>query len=131
LINSQRVTFPPGTILLSKDRSSDFIYLILTGFVEYINSEKNIISHRSVGSILGEMSIIQKRPVEGTYRTSCYVNALKISATTFMYFINRSQLKKKLLLLQEKRHFILNHSKIGSVLNYIQLNEMIESCRNE
>jgi hemerythrin len=126
LINSQRVTFPPGTILLSKDRSSDFIYLILTGFVEYINSEKNIISHRSVGSILGEMSIIQKRPVEGTYRTSCYVNALKISATTFMYFINRSQLKKKLLLLQEKRHFILNHSKIGSVLNYIQLNEMIE-----
>ena len=131
LMNSHRVTYPPGTILIGKDELSDSVYLVLTGFVEYINSQQNITSSRSVGSLLGEMEVLQKQPLEGTYRTSCYVTVLKISASLFIQFINRSDMVKDLMNLQEKRHYILDHTKVGSELSYIQMNHILEAMKLE
>lgn len=127
LLNSHRQLCSPGTILLSKDKAVDNVYLILTGFVEFINSTKNIVSHRSVGSLLGEMALLENKKIEGTYRTSCYVNVLRIPGNLFTHFIEKSHLSRSLMELQAKRHFILNHSRIGSVLSYLQLNEMVSS----
>ncbi|MDC7221437.1 MAG: cyclic nucleotide-binding domain-containing protein [Spirochaetales bacterium] len=131
LMNSHRVTYPPGTILIGKHELADSVYLILTGFVEYINSQQNISSTRSVGSLLGEMAALQKVPLEGTYRTSCYVTALKISSQLFLQFINRSNMINDLMKLQEKRHYILDHTKVGSELSYMQMNHILEAMTEE
>ena len=131
LMNSHRVTYPPGTILMGKDELADCVYLVLGGFVEYINSEENITSYRSVGSLLGEMEVLQKTPHEGTFRTSCYVTVLKISASLFLQFINRSDMVNDLMNLQEKRHFILDHTKVGSELSYMQMNHILEAMEME
>jgi hemerythrin len=131
LMNSHRVTYPPGTILIGKNELTDSIYLVLTGFVEYINSQQNIISTRSVGSLLGEMAVLRNVPQEGTYRTSCYVTVLKIAAPLFLQFINRSDMVNELLKLQEKRHFILDHTNVGSELSYMQMNHILQAMEVE
>ena len=131
LMNSHRVTYPPGTILIGKDEQPDSVYLILTGFVEYINSRENITSLRSVGSLLGDMAVLQKVPMEGTFRTSCYMTALKISASLYINFINRSNMVNDLMNLQGKRHFILDHTKMGSDLSYMQMYHILEAMKED
>ncbi|MBN2627980.1 MAG: cyclic nucleotide-binding domain-containing protein [Spirochaetales bacterium] len=127
LMNSHRITFPPGTILIGNDEIPDCVYLVLSGFVEYINSERDLISTRSAGSLLGEMEVLRNSALEGTYRTSCYMTALKIPSSLFLHFINRSRLSDVLMLLQEKRHFILDHSKVANELSYMQLNHLVDA----
>lgn len=131
LINSERKVYPPGEILISPHKRRDYVYLILSGYVEYINTEKDIRSFRPVGSLLGEMEAFLDQATSGTYRTNCYATVLKIPLRMFHHYRKPAQSDYNLLETQDKHHFLLDHTHFGLVFSQEVLKEISQRLIGE
>lgn len=118
LMNNPLVNYSPGTILLKAGKIPGSVFLITSGFAEYVQGDKNVSISLTAGSLLGEMSSLVKSPLKGTYRTACYVKALEIPASLYSWFIKKNEFYENTLLLQERREFIYDSLILGPHLSY-------------
>lgn len=127
LSNNDIANFNPGTILIKEGDSIENIYLILTGIVEMIKTEKNIYNSLSAGSLIGESSGLKEIPSKETYRASSYVQALEIPKQLYVNFVKNNKLFDKIDHLRDNRDFLGKTSLFGDGLSYTVQNKIAES----
>jgi hemerythrin len=82
----------PGTILIRKGIKSKYIYLTLTGSIEYIDTQSKTQNILPSGSIIGDKSLIYDSESDGTYRSLNHMLVLTISADYYLQFLSENQL---------------------------------------
>ncbi|NNK55801.1 MAG: MBL fold metallo-hydrolase [Desulfofustis sp.] len=117
LLNNQIVDFNPGTIILRRDSSITFLYLILTGIVEMINVERGIYNTFSSGALIGERYGENTNLSNATYRTISFVHALKIPVSPYYRFVEDHQLLRSLSQLFSRKEFLLHTWLFGESLS--------------
>ena len=129
LINHPIITFNPESILLKKGMMNDYIYLILTGDVEAIDSETYMYSIISSGGLIGEISGLTKTPCKKTYRASNFVQALRIPCTLYLEFVKRNNLLQDIEKLQERREFLRKTWLFGEAISYPIQNKLAQAMK--
>ncbi len=117
LLNNQIVEFNPGTIILKRDIPTSFLFLLLTGNIEMINSQSGIYNFFSSGALIGEHYNTNDSLSKATYRTISFVHALKIPILAFNRFIEEQQLLKSLSQLFSRKEFLLHTWLFGESLS--------------
>lgn len=118
LLNNPVVTFNPEYILLRRDQTTEYVYLILTGNVEVLQSKAGTYEILSSGAIVGEIpGILGIRPLE-TYRAASYVKALKIPASIYKQFVKDNSLYKDIESLQDNIKFLLENKLFSESIPY-------------
>ncbi len=92
-----------GTIIAKKGGSTDYLYLNLTGNVEIISSDDDILETLTAGAFIGEMAALLNEPRKKTYIASSFVWALKIPRNMYQKFIEENDLLEMLLNSRSKR----------------------------
>ncbi|MBF0101877.1 MAG: cyclic nucleotide-binding domain-containing protein [Desulfobacterales bacterium] len=118
LLNCPVVLFNGGSILIKKGTMNEYIYLILMGVVEYIESKKTIRNMLSTGSIIGELSGISGTRTLGTYRTASYVQALQMPTHFYLQFAKRNGVYKNIKRIHNNRNFLSNTWLFGEMASY-------------
>ncbi len=83
LLNNEIVAFNPGTIIIRRNEKNYFTYLLLSGTVEIIISNKKVQNMVTAGALLGEMSSLLVENSPFTYRAKSFVKLLKVPSTFY------------------------------------------------
>lgn len=118
LMNNPLVSFSPGTIILKSETVPQSVYLITSGFTEYIHTDEGICTPFTAGSLIGEIPAILKAPLKGTYRAACYLKALEIPATLYGWFIRKNKFYDDIKKLNKRRSYIYQNPILGAHLSY-------------
>lgn len=132
IANNDIITFNPGTILIKQGDDIDNIYLVLTGIVEMIHTEKNIYNLLSAGSFIGESAGLKEGYAQETYRALSYVRALEIPRNLYVNFVENNQLFEKIDRLRDNRNFLRKTSLFGEGISYKTQNRIAKTmhlCR--
>jgi len=118
LMNNPLVNFSPGTIILKSGTIPKSVFLITSGFTEYIYTEEGICTPFTAGSLIGEIPAILKAPLKGTYRAACYLKALEIPASLYGWFIRKNKFYDDIKKLNKRRSYIYQNPILGAHLSY-------------
>jgi hemerythrin len=109
--------FPPGQILIRRGTRATELFLITSGLVEAINPTEGETDTLGAGCLLGEWSILNKRPCEYTFRTKSYARALRIPGRVFRAFITKHSLFERSKERYEKRRFLGTTRVFGGIVS--------------
>jgi len=126
LLNCPIIKFNPESILIKNDEVNKYVYLILTGNVDAFRSDEGIQYCLSAGAILGELSGITGIEVTETYRTTSFVNALKIPSSHYGHFITKNNLYHNLESFEDQREFLRKSWLFGESISNPVLNNIAE-----
>jgi hemerythrin len=127
LMNHPIVTFNPGSNLLRREECNKYIYLILTGDVEIIRAESEIVSMLSSGGVVGEDSGLTKSASKETCRAVNFVQALQWPCDLYIDFIKRNGLYEAMVELRERRAFLQNTWLLGAGISYPIQNKLAQA----
>ncbi|MBF0351598.1 MAG: cyclic nucleotide-binding domain-containing protein [SAR324 cluster bacterium] len=125
LTNCVVVSFNAGSILLKKDKTTDHVYLVLTGSVEFIDGSFEIQHSLSTGSMIGELSALKKIPVTETYRATSYIHVLQIPASLYAMFVQRNALSDSIEYMSRSRSFLQKTWLFGTNVSHPVQNRII------
>lgn len=106
LANCPVVPFNAASIVLRAHEANRFVYLVLSGIVEVIDSEAQLQNRVSVGSLLGDYSAYAETRIGRTYRTLSYSRMLEIPSMLFAEFVRRNNLGTQLSHQHERRYYL-------------------------
>jgi hemerythrin len=92
LINHPVTLINPGAIFLKEGEASLEMLLLLSGWVERIRTRDNIFDTLSSGLLIGEDTLLDKRPSQYTYRAYSFVWALRLPIGLYNEIIRRNGL---------------------------------------
>ncbi|MEO5349066.1 MAG: bacteriohemerythrin [Magnetococcus sp. YQC-3] len=78
LLNNPIRVLEPNHILFQVGEIPRYVYLVLTGAAEKIDSGGRVVSRLEIGTLLGEVAVLARRAIQHTYKTAHYVRALCI-----------------------------------------------------
>ncbi len=127
ILNNEIILYPPGSLILKNGEKNDFVYLVLTGYIEKIDSDTMTYNMLSSGSFIGEYSGLKNLVSETSFRSVSYVHALQIPAKSYHEFIKKNRLFRKIETLRENQFFLEQHwlfrESIGAaILNHVSSN---------
>ena len=117
LMNNPLVTHNPGSILLGSNKPVEFIYLVVTGHVEQIGFESDIVTTLTAGAFVGEICGIMDRPSAGTFRAAGFVQALQLPTNLYREFVTQNGLLEKVHQLHEIREFVAQSPLFGESIS--------------
>ncbi len=126
LMNCPVVSFNVGLILIRKGSVNKDIYLILSGVVEFIDSETGIQNMLSAGSIVGELSALIGEKTKRTYRAASYIRALKLPSDLYLKFIKRNYIYDNIRRVLENRQFLQGTWLFGEMVSCPIQNRLAE-----
>jgi len=126
LLNCQVISFNAGTILVKQGVANPNIYLILTGTIEMIRSEKNVHQILYAGSLIGELSGYKEKPSNETYSACSYVWALEIPVNLYSEFVKRNNLHKDIAEMQKSINFLQDTWLFGDMVTYPVQNKIAQ-----
>ncbi|MEO5330899.1 MAG: cyclic nucleotide-binding domain-containing protein [Magnetococcus sp. YQC-5] len=121
LLNNPVITYNPGTIIIHQGATHGSLYLILSGIVEQIQDDSDLIVILSAGSIVGDISAMHAMPAMATFRTSCFVQCLRISGELYMDFIIQNNLYDNFIQLKDFWAFLRMTWIFGESVNQVNL----------
>ncbi len=124
ILNFPIINLNPGTILLKRGAVNKRIYLILTGVVEYIESETTIKNMLSAGTLAGEISGMRGDKSGGTFRADSYVQAIEIPRDIYLEFVKRNNMYYDIMRAHENRRFLLGTWLFGEMVSYPMQNRI-------
>jgi len=122
ILNNETPVLNPGTIIIREGEVTDYIYLLLSGYVEMIHANRSVKRQLLAGTMVGEISALREKPSSHTYRTVSYVHALKVSAKLYRNFIRINNLYTQIERLQHGWNFLAETWLFGDGISYITLN---------
>jgi len=128
LLNNQAIHINPGTIMIKSGEVNDFLYLVLSGSVEMIDSKKGSKMKLYAGALLGELSALQSCPASHTYRTESFVKVLKISSRLYCDFVRINDLYNKIERLGESWQFLEGLSLFDESISHAVLNDLVQAA---
>lgn len=130
LLNNHIACFNPESTLLKRGVINEEIYLILTGNVEMIQSEKGVHNILSAGALVGEMSVLERVPSPGTYLAVNFVQTLRLPWKLYYEFVKRNKLYDNIKRLQVNREFLQKTWLFGEVVSYTIQNKIAQEIRS-
>ncbi|MBF0450429.1 MAG: cyclic nucleotide-binding domain-containing protein [Candidatus Magnetomorum sp.] len=127
LLNCQVISFNAGTILVKQGVPNPNIYLILTGTIEMIRSEKDVQQILYAGSLIGELSGYKEKPSSETYSACSYVWALEIPVNLYAEFVRRNQLYDDISAMQKSIDFLQDTWLFGDMVTYPVQNKIAQN----
>ena len=111
--------FSPESFLIKEGDIPDYVYLILTGNVEKIQTEAEIYNILSAGALIGELPGFIAAPSFVTYRSVNFVKALQLPVKQYTKFIKDNGLDKRIEKLHYDRKFCIANTAVSQegVLN--------------
>ena len=103
LLNFPIVNFNPESIILKAEQPNDAIYLVLTGNVDMLHTERGFHCILSSGALLGEFSGMIGVNLQETYRARSFVKCLRIPGKLYYEFVKKNDLYGKIETLADKR----------------------------
>ena len=79
LLNCPVVSFNPGTVVFKSNTNNGMVYLLLTGTVECVDSEKGFLDTVDTGCLIGDLDGIADCDHSGTFRAKSYIRALQLT----------------------------------------------------
>ncbi|MBF0274256.1 MAG: response regulator [Nitrospinae bacterium] len=129
LLNAQLHNFNAGSIIRKRGEKPDYIYLILTGSVEYIHPDSNIVNKLTVGSFIGIEYIFSENIEYGTWRAISHVTVQKIHLKFFCLFLERNNLYTFAKNLYENISFLQKTFLFGQECSYTTLNNVGQTIK--
>ena len=126
LLNSRVVPFNPGTTILKRNQINRYVYLILVGAIEYIQSDPDVKNDLFTGCLIGDTSVLNDKPSSGTYRTISHIQALQFSVELFRIFLKENGLFEHLNIIQDNIGFLKNTRLFGEDISYLIQNRFAQ-----
>ncbi len=126
LLNCYEMAVNVGMIIIKKGVVNRYIYLILNGVVEFIDSESGIHNELSAGSFIGELSAITNSASKRTYRAMSYVRVLQIPVELYKAFIERNFLFKDIKRINENLNFLQCTDLFGEMVSSVIQNRIAQ-----
>ncbi|MFW6180338.1 MAG: hemerythrin domain-containing protein [Spirochaetota bacterium] len=117
LLNSPVVSINPGIIFIKKGVIHPYVYLMLTGLVEYLEADREIRTLLPAGSLVGELAGLRQEPAGGTCRSLSYVRALRIPADVYFTVIRQGGLYERVCRLHRTREFLQRTWLFGEMMS--------------
>ena len=89
LLNCPVVQFNPGSVIFKNNTHNDLVFLLLTGTVEYIDSEKDIQKTINTGSLVGDTDVLTEYDYAGTFRATSYIQVLQFNEDLYRFITRR------------------------------------------
>jgi hemerythrin len=124
LLNGVICSFNPETILIKEGQKLDFIYMLLTGQVEWFDSDSERRKKYSAGVLLAEVPGLHRIPAMGTYRATNFVQVLPIACDLYTAFVKEHQLLDEIVSLHDKRDFLRQTLLCGGIMSNRTLNSI-------
>jgi hemerythrin len=129
LLNCYEMAVNVGMIIIKKGSVNRYIYLILNGVVEFIDSELGIHNELSAGSFIGELSALTNSPSRRTYRAMSYVRVLQIPIELYKVFITRIFLYRDIKRINENLNFIQCTDLFGEMVSSVIQNRIAQEMK--
>ena len=113
LLNNKVELFNPESIILKEGAVNSEVFLTLTGNVEMLGADEGVNCILHAGTIIGENSGLKRAPSAYTYRTTNFVQALRIPSSLFKVFVDQNDLYGEMDKLECRRE-LLNHMPLFS-----------------
>lgn len=128
LINHPITLINPGAIFLKEGEVSLEMVLLLSGWVERIQTYDNIFEPLSSGFLIGEEILLDNRPSQYTYRTSSFVWGLRLPIGLYTEVIRRNGLSEYIRRIADLRTSLNAISLFNEGLSVTVLGNIINSA---
>lgn len=128
LMNHPVTDINPGTIFLKEGETPQEILLLLSGSVEKIRTRDGLLSNLSAGSLIGDDAMLDNRASSYTYRSSSFVQVLKIPIRLYAEVIRRNGLLDRVRRVADMRNFLNKTSLFSEGLPAATLARIIDGA---
>jgi len=128
LINHPITLINPGAIFLKEGEVSLEILLLLSGWVERIRTRNNLFDTLSAGLLIGEDTLLDKRPSQYTYRASSFVWVLRLPIGLYNEVIKRNALSDYVRRVVDLRTYLNTISLFNEGLSVTVLGRIIDGA---
>jgi hemerythrin len=129
LLNCYELAINVGMIIIKKGVVNRYIYLILSGVVEFIDSERGIHNELSTGSFIGELSALTNTPSKRTCRAMSYVRVLQIPVELYKAFIGRNFQYRDIKRVNENLNFLQCTELFGEMVSSVIQNRIAHEMK--
>ncbi len=129
ILNNSIVTFNPESIILKNNEIPEFIFLIITGNVEQIQSKLMVDNILSAGALIGEVSSLIGVKSSETYRAISFVQALKIPKQMYINFVKSNDLYTDIKRWRTNRQFLATTWLFGESISYPKQNKFAQAMK--
>jgi hemerythrin len=127
LLNNPIVSFNVGTILIRRGEQSGYVYLVLGGMVEYMESGGAVHNVLSAGALLGDLAGLLESEAKGTYRAASNVEVLKIPRNIYAEFVVSCDLLGAVRRKHALRQFLKRTYLFGEVVSHPMQDRIAQS----
>ncbi len=118
LLNHSVRHFNAGTILFKKGQNSEYVYLLITGSVEFIDSQRGNQHVLPAGSLIGFYSGYLGQKAIETYRAASNITVIQIPLQSYHDFVERNDLYSELKRVEKNILFLENTWLFGEVVSF-------------
>ncbi|PKM76102.1 MAG: cyclic nucleotide-binding protein, partial [Firmicutes bacterium HGW-Firmicutes-15] len=131
LLNCPVTSFNPGAILVRKGEKNKYVFILLSGLMEFINHDMGINNKLTVGSMAGELSGLMDNEVSGTYRAVSYVKVLQVPCNIYVEFLKRNNIFDDFKNNIGERYYLQNTWLFGERVSCPQKSKLAQAMKME
>lgn len=128
LLNSEIVTFSPGSVVLEPDTEPDRVYLLLSGTIERRAETGHSRSLMPAGGLVGQLPLLTGSAQPFQYRALSYVKALEMPAFLYQEAVGRNQLGDRLARTESMKSRLRSLGLFAEAISEPVLSRVAEIC---
>lgn len=128
LVNHPITEINPGAIFIKQGDTPQEVLLLLSGQVERIRTSDDLFGNLSVGTLIGDEAILDRRPFQHTYRASSFVRVLRVPVGLYAAVVRRNNLQIRLLRMAAMRTFLNTTSLFSEALPVAVLGRIVDGA---
>jgi len=121
LLNHPIISYNAGSLLLKKGQESKYVYLLLTGSVEFLHAKTGKHDTLPAGSFIGFYAGYLGLHSPETYWASCNIHVLQMPSSSYHEFVSRNNLYSELKRMEEYILFLQSTWLFGDVVSFPSL----------
>ncbi len=121
LLNHPIMSYNAGSLLLKKGQESKYVYLLLTGSVEFLHAKTGKHDMLPAGSFIGFYSGYLGLHSPETYWASCNIHVLQMPSSSYQEFVARNNLYSELKRMEDNILFLQSTWLFGDVVSFPSL----------
>jgi len=127
LVNHPITEINPGFIILKESDKPQEVLLLVSGLVEKIRNRDNVLCSLSAGSLIGIGNTLHNRPSRYTYRTSSFVQVMRLPVGLYSRVLERNGLLERMRYASNLRDFLETTNLFNEGLPSTTLMHIIDS----
>ncbi|MBF0420205.1 MAG: transporter substrate-binding domain-containing protein [Magnetococcales bacterium] len=107
LVRAPMIHFNAGTIMHRAQNTHDYLDMVLSGTVAYLEAKNNVLNHLSIGSFLGGIDFLGLKSEDTwTFRSISDCMVIRFSNEKMVAFLERNHLKEEFVAGMKKMRFL-------------------------